>query len=109
MCSRGGDAPSCDRLYAQIHHRRITTTWEQIREQYPGRWVLIEATEAHTEGGQRILDAITLIGDFDDSSAAWDAYRDLHVANREREFYPVHTSREALDIGVIDRFGRILS
>lgn len=85
-------------------------TWEQIREQYPHRWVVIEALDAHTDGDRRVIDRLILVADFsDDWKPAWERYKSLHHASPEREFYMLHTDREQLDIGVIDNFGRIVS
>jgi len=84
-------------------------TWDDIREQHPDRWVVIEATSAHTDEANRVLDEIVLLATFDDSVAAWDYYQSLHREHPEREYYPYHTSREQLDIGVIDAFGRIIT
>ncbi|MEO0562006.1 MAG: hypothetical protein AAF125_07830 [Chloroflexota bacterium] len=82
-------------------------TWDEIRTAYPNRWVVIEATEAHTDGARRVLDQIALIAAFgDDYMIAWKRYKALHHASPEREYYVAHTDREQLDIGVLDMFGR---
>jgi len=84
-------------------------TWDDIREQYPHRWVVIEALEAHTEGSNRIIDKLILVAAFgDDWKEAWDHYGQLHRASPYREYYPIHTDRVELDIKVMDGFRRTL-
>lgn len=83
--------------------------WQTIRAQYPNRWVLIEALDATTQDNQRVISSIRLIASFgDDWREAWESYKTHHHKHPNREFYPVHTTREVLNIGVLDSFGRIL-
>ncbi len=85
-------------------------TWQELRILYPDRWVLVEALEATSREGHRIISLLQLVGDFDnDWPQAWEQYKALHHTDKQRECYVVHTSKETLDIGVIDAFGRILS
>jgi len=84
-------------------------TWQEIREQYPGRWVVVEALGAYTEGGKRIIPELQLIASFgSDWSEAWNAYKEVHHADIWREYYPLHTDRVELNIGVMDAFFRKL-
>jgi hypothetical protein len=81
--------------------------WQQLRQQYPHRWLIVEAINAHTEGSNRIIDQLDVIEIFgDDWKPAWELYKALHNADRYREYYVLHT--EALNIGVMDTFGRVL-
>jgi hypothetical protein len=83
--------------------------WQAVRAQYPTQWVLIEAYDAYTQAGQRIIPRLELIAAFGDAwDAAWARYKALHYADCRREYYVVHTDRAALDIGVIDAFGRVV-
>ena len=75
--------------------------WNEIRERFPEEWLLVEAVEAHSAEGQRILDDIAVIQFFPDSAAAWESYKKLHRKWPLREFLILHTSREHLDIGEI--------
>ena len=72
--------------------------WNDIRQAYPHQWLLVEATEAHTQSGERILDRIAVLDAFPDSQAAMKSYVDLHRQSPERELYVLHTDREILDI-----------
>lgn len=72
--------------------------WQEVREQYPDQWLIVEALEAHTEEQQRYLDRVTVVERCPDGSAALQRYRQLHQEYPLREFYFVHTSRETLDI-----------
>jgi hypothetical protein len=84
-------------------------TWEEIRQQYPHRWLLLEAFGAYTHKARRITPHLDVIAEFgDDSVAAWAEYRRLHSADKSREFYIFHTDRIELDIHVMDAFRRII-
>lgn len=79
--------------------------WHEIREHYPHEWVLIEALEAHSAEGRRILDDIAVVQPFPDWPAAWEGYKSLHRKDPSRELYVLHTDRERLDIGEIRWLG----
>lgn len=73
--------------------------WEDVKKGYLEQWVIIEAILAHSEGEKRIIDDLAIIDVFgNDNSKALRHYVELHRANKEREFYVVHTSRPELDI-----------
>ncbi len=73
--------------------------WIEIRQTYPNQWLIIEAIEAETTAdNQRQLKKIAVVERCLDGSAAMHSYRRLHQQFPIREFYYVHTSREALDI-----------
>jgi hypothetical protein len=81
--------------------------WQRIRELHPHSWVLIEALDGRTEGGERIITQMSIHGVHgDDWESAWEQYKALHHEDKWREYYPIHTDREEMDIGVIDAFGR---
>jgi hypothetical protein len=83
--------------------------WQEIREQYPSRWMVVEAIDAYTKGGERVIDKLEVVGAFgDDWQPAWELYKEVHHADRKREYYVLHTDRVELDIGVIDALGRIV-
>lgn len=73
--------------------------WLEVRKAYPNQWLIIEALQAHTSANhQRLLDKIAVIEKCADGNVAMKSYRQLHKQHPAREFYFVHTSREALDI-----------
>ncbi len=72
--------------------------WDEIKQAYPDQWIIIEAMEAHSEGGLRVLDRVAVIATCPDGESAVDAYRKLHDEFPEREFYFIHTSRATLQI-----------
>lgn len=73
--------------------------WPEIRQAYPNEWLIIEALEAETAlTQQRQLKRIAVIERCTESAIALQSYRRLHRQYPAREFYYVHTSREALDI-----------
>jgi hypothetical protein len=72
--------------------------WQEIREHYPQRWILIEATKAHSEANKRVLEQLAVVAAFPDSVTAMRSYAQLHREAPERELYVFHTSRKTLDI-----------
>jgi hypothetical protein len=65
----------------------------------PPCWLLVEALEAHSQAGKRILDDLTVVDSFPDGVEAMKSYKELHHRAPERELYVLHTDREELDIG----------
>jgi hypothetical protein len=83
--------------------------WQTIRELYPSRWLIVEAIDAYTEGGHRVIPQLKVVGVFeDDWHPAWELYKQVHHEDRWREYYMLHTDREELNIGVMDAFGRVV-
>ena len=73
--------------------------WQDIRHQYPGSWLLIEAIEAHTTSEQkRIVDRLAVIDQFDDFYVAMDSYKQLHREKPSKEMYVVHTDSKEINI-----------
>ena len=72
--------------------------WQNIREQYPNRWLLIEAISAHTAADQRVLNEIAVVDAFADSVTALQRYQTLHHEAPQRELYVFHTDRQNLNI-----------
>ena len=75
--------------------------WQEIRSHYPTQWLLVEAVNAHSESGKRILDEISVVATFPDSVAAMKIYVELHLEQSWRELYVLHTDRE--QPGIIER------
>jgi len=85
-------------------------TWEQICQQYPHTWVLVEALHAYTQGSQRVIPELKLVQTFGaDWQRAWEHYKTVHHGDHNREYYVLHTDRPELDIGVLDSFGRVVA
>ncbi len=72
--------------------------WQEARKQYPNRWLIIEALEAHSDFGKRILEELTVINTFKEASPAMKDYSSLHKQFPAREMYVVHTEKQSLDI-----------
>ena len=72
--------------------------WNEIRKHYPHQWLLLEAIQARSESGKRILEQITVVNIFLDAQVAMKGYLQLHHQSPERELYVLHTDREVLDI-----------
>ncbi|MEO6951366.1 MAG: hypothetical protein ABI321_06095 [Polyangia bacterium] len=65
--------------------------WRDIRNLHPDRWLVLEALEAHSEGGHRVLDQLAIVEVCSDGATAHKRYRELHHAQHERELYFAHT------------------
>ena len=72
--------------------------WQEIREHYPQRWILVKAIKSRSKANKRILEQLAVVGIFSDSPAAMESYAQLHRKAPERELYVFHTSRATLDI-----------
>ena len=84
--------------------------WQELRKNYPSSWLVVEAIGAFTENDQRVIPTLHFVAAFGSNwQVAWDHYKSLHLADKYREYYVLHTDRETLDIGVLDSFGRIVS
>jgi hypothetical protein len=74
-------------------------TWQEVRDAFPQRWLLVEAVQAHSEADHRILDGLAVVEQYgEDAGAAMRGYLGLHKQFPQRELYVLHTSRESLDI-----------
>ncbi len=84
--------------------------WQELRKNYPSSWLVVEAVGAFTENNQRVIPHLNFIAAFGSNwQAAWDHYKALHHADKQREYYVLHTDRAMLDIGVLDSFWRVVS
>jgi len=72
--------------------------WSEIREQYPERWVLVEALIAESSNNIRNIYEMSVISDFENSTDAWKDYKELHLKNRMRELYIFHTSKDKIEV-----------
>jgi hypothetical protein len=72
--------------------------WKDIIDEYPDCWILLEAIEAHSDQGKRVVDKIAVLDKFNNSDKAMTAYRELHKKNPERELYVAHTKNRVLEI-----------
>ncbi len=83
-------------------------TWLEIRQQYPHRWLIVEALDASTEHGKRLIHQMQVIQSFENIwKPAWECFKALCSDNPVREYYMLHTDRENLDIRVMDAFRRV--
>ena len=72
--------------------------WEGLRKKHPDSWILFEAVKAHSDGGKRIIDDLSILNTFNESDEAIKAYRKLHRSEPGRELYVAHTAKENLEI-----------
>ena len=72
--------------------------WNEIRLIYPAQWLLVEAIQAKSEKGKRILEDISVINTFPNAVAAMNDYRKVKNKAPHRELLVLHTKRKSLDI-----------
>ncbi len=72
--------------------------WAEIRDRYPQQWLLLEAIQVHSEASKRVLEQLSVVSSFSDSTTALRSYLQLHRQAPQRELYVFHTSRESLEI-----------
>ena len=72
--------------------------WQEIRKHYPDQWLLVEAVDARSEAGKRIVEELAVVNTYSDAQAAMQEYARLHRQTPARELYVLHTDRQALDI-----------
>ncbi len=52
--------------------------WADIRRRFPHQWVLVEAIEAHSQDGKRIVEDLSVIDSYQDGESALKGYTELH-------------------------------
>ena len=72
--------------------------WIDLRSQFPHQWLVVEALDARSELGKRLLEEMAVVDRYPDGESAMRAYLKLHRQAPERELYVLHTDREKLDI-----------
>ncbi len=73
--------------------------WEEVRKRYPSEWVLIEAIDAFSSQGKRIINQVTVAEIYgSNGEEALRQYARLHKVYPKRELYVVHTKRPHLNI-----------
>lgn len=72
--------------------------WEEVREKYPNRFVLVEAIKASSKNQVRTIEEMAIIKEYEDSKQAWNGYKEHHRENSKRELYIFHTSKENIEV-----------
>lgn len=72
--------------------------WATVRNKFPDQWVLLEAIEAHSTDGKRIVDRVSVINTYDEGKKALQEYKLIHKKQPNRELYVAHTSKMELEI-----------
>jgi hypothetical protein len=70
--------------------------WSEVRVAHPERWLVIEALDAHSEDGRRVVDRIAVVEVCEDGRATMRRYAEHRRRHPEREFCFVHTSSPEL-------------
>lgn len=72
--------------------------WQNVRKQFPDRWVLVEALEAESVENKREIKEMAVISDFENPKDAWAVYRKIHLEDRMRELYILHTCKDEVEV-----------
>jgi type III secretory pathway component EscR len=72
--------------------------WEEARNMYVNKWILLEAIDAYSEEGRRIVKEISVINAYDQGKEALKDYIEKHKKDKSREMYVYHTKNEKLFI-----------
>jgi|APSaa5957512622_1039677.scaffolds.fasta_scaffold150171_2 hypothetical protein len=72
--------------------------WQEIRGKYPHQWLIVEAIDAHTKSGNRIVEQFSVVNTYVDSIKAMESYTLFHQASPDRELYVLSTDKEIVEI-----------
>ena len=72
--------------------------WHEIRKQYPGQFVLVEALKAYSRDNKRYIEDMTVVDCYEDTKKAWEEYKRYRLESPAREFYILHTSKEKVEV-----------
>ena len=61
-----------------------TLKWSDAGESYPNKWLLIEAIEAYSKDGQRVVEELSIINIFDEGKDALKEYSEKHKKEKNR-------------------------
>ena len=79
--------------------------WQQVQERFPSRWLLVEAIEAHSIHGSRVLDDLSVVQEYSSGRDALIGYLEHHRRAPHRELYVLHTDRVELAVEEGERIG----
>lgn len=79
--------------------------WDEVKQHFPNEWIVLEVTKAHSKGGQRFIEEMSIIDVHEDSTKALRRYSELHQEDPHREYCFFHTSRP--EIVARERYVRI--
>ena len=73
--------------------------WQEVREQFPDKWLVFAAVESHVvEERRRVVDELAPIHAYTDFYKAWDHYSALHDKEPTHRLYVYHTSNDEIHI-----------
>jgi hypothetical protein len=79
--------------------------WQEIRERFPHRWLVLEALKFHREGDFWVADDMGVLGDFGDGFDAMHYYHALKTEMPQREIFFFHSDKEAIRIEEVHSVG----
>ena len=78
--------------------------WNEVRKQFPDKWLLFAAIESHvTKDEHRIVNELAPIHAYIDFYKAWDHYSALHTKEPAQRLYVYHTNNNKINIKIQQR------
>jgi hypothetical protein len=70
--------------------------WAEVRAAFPDQWLLLEAIEAHSVPGRRVIEQIAVLEKIEDDRAIFRRYREVRKKLPGREIFFFHTKNEEI-------------
>lgn len=80
--------------------------WVEARKIYVNKWILLEAIEAHSQDGKRIVDELFVIKAYEQGKEALKEYAEKHKKEKSREMYVYNTKN--IDLLIEERWSHSL-
>jgi len=74
--------------------------WEEIRINYPNKFIVMEGIKYHSADNIMYFDDIAVLYTCDDGEAAWKKMQNFHRQYPSRKFYLQHTKHSKIEIVV---------
>ena len=72
--------------------------WQEVRERFPHRWVVLEALRSRREEGKWIIDDMAVVDEYLDGTTAIKAYGTLHKQWPMRELLFFSTEHAKIEL-----------
>lgn len=72
--------------------------WDEVRTSFPEQWVVVEALEAHSFGGKRVIEDLAVLAAFPQSGRAMRRQLEIHRAQPACEVLAAFTGWRNLEI-----------
>ena len=73
-------------------------TWQEIRKQYPDKFIIMEGLDYHYTDNKKYYDNISILEICDKGETAWKTYQKIHSEYPSKEIYFQHTKHDKIEI-----------